>query len=93
MPVAVSVSGKNVSGKCTTLVALAVRLEKRVSELLRHGHDRYGGMDENNKRDETDVFIVGFVPLFYDPTFARKRRQPDRRACAHRLPPAWENVF
>lgn len=32
-------------------------------------------MEENNKRDETDFFIIGFVPLFYDPTFARKRRQ------------------
>ncbi|WP_311065788.1 hypothetical protein [Halomonas sp. DWK9] len=46
--------------------------------MLHRGRCRYDAMEENNKRDETDFFIVGFVPLFYDPTFARKRRQPDR---------------
>ncbi|WP_404375965.1 hypothetical protein [Vreelandella aquamarina] len=48
----------------TALVALAVRLEKIVSELLRHGYYRHGGMEENNKRDETDFLLSASSRFF-----------------------------
>ncbi|UXZ53619.1 hypothetical protein LOS15_12435 [Halomonas sp. 7T] len=61
--------------KSTALVALAVTLEKNSQlKAAPWSTPSQTPWKENNKRDETDFFTIGFVPLFYDPTFAYKRR-------------------
>jgi hypothetical protein len=48
-------------------------------------------MEKNNKRDETG-FLIGFVPLFYDPTFACKRRYQNAAPAPTGAYPAWEDM-